>query len=107
VTDPQPVHPQNLADVNADLVLFTHALDAAGTVVGQEDRLDAPAWDWQTGDVIVQVHRFSLRPDLSPGPVVLEVGAYRRADMVRLPVVVNGTTVADRVLLPPVEITEQ
>ena len=107
VTDPQPVRPQNLADVNADLVLFTHALDAAGTVVGQEDRLDAPAWDWQTGDVIVQLHRFSLRPDLSPGPVVLEVGAYRRADMARLPVVVNGTAVADRVLLPPVEITEQ
>ena len=45
VTDPQLLWPQDLSDANAELVLFTHALDATGTIVGQEDRLDAPAWD--------------------------------------------------------------
>jgi len=104
VADPQPLRPRNLADFTEELVLFAHALDVAGTLVGQEDRLDAPAWDWQIGDVIAQLHRFSLRPELSTGPVTLEVGVYRRADLSRLPVLVNGAVVGDRVLLQAVEI---
>jgi len=104
VTDPQPLRPQPLADVTGELVIFTHALDATGTVVGQEDRLDAPAWDWQAGDVIAQMHRFRLPPELPPGPVTLEVGVYRHATLVRLPVLVDGVSVGNRVLLQPVEI---
>ena len=106
VTDSQLLCPRNLSDANEDLVLFTHALDAAGNIVGQEDRLDAPAWDWQVGDAIAQIHRFTLPPDLPAGPIALEVGAYRRADLVRLPVLVDGVIVGDRVLLQPVEIIE-
>jgi hypothetical protein len=90
-----------------ELVLFTHALNAGGAVVGQEDRLDAPAWDWQTGDVIAQLHRFTLPADLPPGTLALEVGVYTEADLVRLPVLVNGAVVGDRVLLQPVEVTSQ
>ncbi|MDY6878023.1 MAG: hypothetical protein SWK90_17715 [Chloroflexota bacterium] len=107
VTDPQQLRLQNLPDANAELVLFTHALDAAATIVAQEDRLDAPAWDWQAGDVIAQLHRFTLPPDISPGPVALKVGAYRRADLTRLPVLVDGIVVSDHVLLQPVEVTRQ
>ncbi len=107
VTDPQPLWPRNLSDADEDLVLFTHALDATGAVVGQEDRLDAPAWDWQAGDVIAQLHRFTLPRDLSPGPVALEVGAYRRADLSRLSVLVGGGVVGDCVLLQPVEVVRE
>jgi hypothetical protein len=107
VTDPQLLRLQDLSDASAELVLFTHALDAAGAIVGQEDRLDAPAWDWQVGDVIAQLHRFTLPPDLPPGPITLEIGAYRRADLTRLPVLVNGQVAGDHVLLPPVEVTHQ
>ncbi len=107
VTDPRSLRSRDSFDVNAELVLFTHALDAAGTVVAQEDRLDAPDWDWQAGDVIAQLHRFTLPPDLPPGPVALEVGAYRRADLTRLPVLANGVVVGDRVLLGPVEVTRK
>jgi hypothetical protein len=107
VTDPQPLRPQDLPDVNVELVLFTHALGEAGTVVAQEDRLDAPAWDWQAGDVIAQLHHFTLPPDLPPGPVALEVGAYRRADLIRLPILVDGVVVGDRVILQPVEVTHK
>ena len=107
VTDPQRVRPQDLSDAGEELVLFTHALDAAGVVVGQEDRLDAPAWDWQAGDVIAQIHRFTLPADLPLGSISLEVGAYRRADLARLPVLVDGSVVGDRVLLQPVEVTHQ
>jgi hypothetical protein len=107
VTSPQSLRPQRLSDVGAELVLFTHALDKADTIVGQEDRLDAPVWDWHAGDVIAQLHRFALRPDLPPGPVALEVGAYRRADLVRLPVLVSGVVVGNRVLLQPVEVVRE
>lgn len=107
VINPQLLRPQNLSDANEDLVLFTHALDAAGNIVGQEDRLDAPAWDWQTGDAIAQIHRFRLPPDLPAGPIALEVGAYRRADLVRLPVLVGGEKVGDAVFLRYVEVVSE
>jgi hypothetical protein len=104
VTDPRPLRPRNLSNAEEDLVLFTHALDGAGTIVGQEDRLDAPAWDWQVGDTVAQIHRFALSPDLPAGPVALEVGVYRRADLARLPVLVDGGVAGDRVLLQSVEV---
>ncbi len=107
VIDSRALQPRGSSDVNAELVLFTHALDARGTVVGQEDRLDAPAWDWQAGDVIVQLHRFTLTSDLPPGPIALEVGVYRRADLARLPVLVDSTIVGDHVLLQPVEVVRE
>jgi hypothetical protein len=92
------------SDANAALVLFTHALNSAGTVVGQADWLDAPAWDWQAGDMIAQLHRFSLPTDLAPGALILEVGAYTPGNLTRLPVIAAGIAVDTRVLLQPVEV---
>jgi hypothetical protein len=85
-------------------VLFTHALNTVGALVAQEDRLDAPAWDWQTGDVIAQLHRFSLPANLALGILTLEVGAYRPTGLDRLPVLVNGVTAGDSILLTHVEV---
>jgi 4-amino-4-deoxy-L-arabinose transferase-like glycosyltransferase len=96
VTDPQSVR-------DTGLVLFTHALNAAGKVVGQEDRLDAPAWDWRPGDVIAQLHRFTLPSDAT-GTLTIEVGAYKPTDLTRLPILVNGVTADNRILLTPVEV---
>lgn len=90
-----------------ELVLFTHALDARGGIVGQEDRLDAPSWDWWAGDAVAQLHRFVLPPDLAPGTLALEVGVYTQPDLARLPVLVNGVATNDRVLLSPVEVIGQ
>jgi hypothetical protein len=104
VIDPAPLRPRNLSNAEEDWVVFTHALDGAGNVVGQEDRLDAPAWDWQAGDAVAQIHRFALQPDLPVGPIVLEVGVYRRSGGFRLPVLADGGVAGDRVLLQPLEI---
>jgi hypothetical protein len=104
VIDPQPLRPRNLSNAEEDLVLFTHALDGTGAIVGQEDRLAAPAWDWRAGDAVVQIHRFALSPDLAVGLIALEVGVYHRADLVRLPVLVDGSVAGDRVLLQSVEV---
>jgi len=78
-------------------VIFVHALGADNIIIGQEDRLDAPAWNWRAGDWIVQLHRFPI--EATPGLYCLEVGIYNREDGQRLPVLVNGTVVDDHVLL--------
>ncbi len=87
--------------------IFVHALDDGGNVVGQEDRLDAPAWNWHPGDAFVQLHCFQVDADTPPGLYRLEVGIYTREDLTRLPVIVNGVEVDDRILLPPVEVVGQ
>ncbi len=104
VTDPARVQPQDLSNAEQELVFFTHALDAAGGIVGQDDRLDAPAWSWQTGDMVTQIHRFALSGDATTGTLDLVVGVYRRSDMTRLPVRVDGTAVGDLIRLTPLEV---
>ncbi len=90
-----------------EVVLFTHLLDPAGSVVAQMDRLDVPSWNWQAGEAFLQVHRFSLPGDLPPGLYVPEVGAYLRRDpSVRLLVEVGPGVVQSRLLLTPVEVVE-
>ena len=90
-----------------EVMLFTHLLDPDGSVVAQADRLDVPAWNWQAGEAFLQVHRFSLPGDLSPGLYVPEVGAYLRRDpSIRLPVSVGPGEAQDRVLLTVVEVVE-
>jgi uncharacterized protein involved in outer membrane biogenesis len=44
-----------------------------------------------------------LRGDLAPGRIQLELGVYDPETMRRLPVVRDGATIADRVLLAPLE----
>lgn len=87
-----------------ELVLFAHLLDDRSQVLAQSDRLDAPAWNWHPGDVVAQAHRFSVPEATPPGRYHLQVGAYCKADGVRLSVLVDGVKVDDRVLLRPVEV---
>jgi 4-amino-4-deoxy-L-arabinose transferase-like glycosyltransferase len=104
VMDPDRLNGPEHAGAGVELVLFTHAVDGEGAVAGQEDRLDAPDWCWHTGDLIAQIHRFRLDPAITTGALLLEVGAYRRDDVMRLPVIVGGNMVGDRVLLPGPEV---
>ena len=90
--------------LDLEAVTFTHLLDDGGQVVGQMDRLDVPSWHWQSGDAFVQLHRFPVDAEATPGLYHLEVGIYTREDLARLPVSVDGTALDDRVLLSPVEI---
>jgi hypothetical protein len=101
-----------------DTVLFTHLLTTGGDppVVAQQDRLDAPAWNWHTGEVFAQVHRLTVGDDVSSGLYPLEVGAYTRPTpspidpeplATRLALYVEGQAVSDRILLPPLRIRTQ
>jgi hypothetical protein len=106
VTNPDLFQAEDLADLGNEPVLFIHALDTTGTLIAQEDRLDAPAWDWQKGDVIAQSHRVVLPRDVHDRLVNLEAGVYRQVDLARLPVLADDQVIGDCVFFSPVEIKE-
>lgn len=99
-TNPDPIRPEDPADVESEPVVFVHVLDREGVLIAQEDRLDAPAWAWKEGDMVLQIHRLKLPPESDHGPLALSVGVYRRADMGRLPVSAGGQVVGDALFLP-------
>jgi 4-amino-4-deoxy-L-arabinose transferase-like glycosyltransferase len=95
------------APCSQEAIVFTHLLDHSSHIVAQIDRLDVPSYYWQPGDAFVQLHRFPVNADVSPGLYHLEIGVYTREDPTRFPVLVNGVAVDDRVLLSPVEVSSQ
>jgi 4-amino-4-deoxy-L-arabinose transferase-like glycosyltransferase len=105
VLDPAALGPLPPQRYGQSASLFAHLLDAAGQVVGQEDRLDVPAWNWQPGDHFLQVHQFTLPPALPAGSYALEVGLYTLPDLVRLPVMTAAGAAGDRILLQSVEVS--
>jgi hypothetical protein len=86
-----------------DWKVFVHLLDAESKELGGVDILNAPPTGWWPGDLIVQVHSFRVHSDAPLGEAYLEVGVYRD-ETGRLPVLVHGQEVGDRVLLAPVTI---
>jgi len=108
----------SLPGPEVDTVLFTHLLAPGGDppVVAQQDRLDAPAWNWHPGEVFAQVHRLVIGDDVAAGLYPLEVGAYTRPapspidpnpPTIRLALFVDGQPVSDHILLPPVQAKSQ
>ncbi len=82
----------------AELVLFTHLLNAENTTITQIDRLDAPSWQWQAGDRFAQIHTLNLPADLPPGNYYLVVGFYTRQGLQRLPI--DAASPITRAMIP-------
>jgi len=100
VRDPSAFAPPPPTEYGYAAVVFVHVLDESDTLIAQEDRLDAPAWDWHPGDVFVQVHRVAWPASGAEGrPARIVVGLYTRADGVRLPLMVDGVVVGDGIEL--------
>jgi hypothetical protein len=95
VDDPASVGPVQPAIEGTDVVLFTHVLDSSGQILVQQDRIDAPSWDWQTGDTVVQIHQLWLPPETEPGEYQSMVGVYDRASGQRLPLLAGEETRAE------------
>jgi hypothetical protein len=87
-----------------DWVSFVHLLDAESNVIGGVDVLHCPPTGWMPGDIVVQVHRFAVDQAAPRGAEAqLEIGLYRRSTG-RLPVIIEGEAVGDRLLLAPVTV---
>jgi 4-amino-4-deoxy-L-arabinose transferase-like glycosyltransferase len=99
----EPVAPRHYGRAAA---LFVHALDAEDEIVAQDDRLDAPAWNWRAGDAFVQIHQIQLDASMPPGSYDLAVGIYNRHTMERLSVVADDFE-GDRVLLDKLEVASK
>ena len=76
-----------------DMVLFTHVLQTDGTILVQRDALDAPSWQWQAGDWVVQIHQFYIPPETAPGSYVAVMGFYDRTSEVRARLANDSDTV--------------
>jgi hypothetical protein len=68
------------------VVLFTHILKADGSILAQHDSLEAPSWNWQAGDVIVQVHPIVIPMETATGVYETAVGLYDQQTGQRLAV---------------------
>jgi hypothetical protein len=83
--------------ITKPLELFVHALDSNAVVAAAADGWGAPPIGWQPDDLIVQVSRLNLAPDA--GPVWIEIGIYDPGSGERLPVIIGGRDVGQRLLL--------
>jgi len=92
VRDPARLGPTRAPTFKTDLNLFTHILNADGSIFLQRDALDAPSWDWQAGDTIIQLHQFAVPPEATVGEYPTEVGLYDRITGERLPVLNSDAT---------------
>jgi len=82
--------------------IFVHLLAADGSVTVQWDGLDVPMEGWRPGDTIIQ-RVFLPLPDVPTGSSYwLQAGVYNPSTLERLPVIVNGSRSADRILLEPI-----
>jgi hypothetical protein len=107
VTDPARVGPPVPPAFETDVVIFTQVLDPAGTVMAQRDSLEAPAWGWQAGDLILQIHPVFIPPETAAGRYETIVGIYDRLSGDRLPVHDDqGQIAGDRVFVVPLVVNE-
>ncbi len=81
--------------VTVPLQMFVHVLGPDGSIVAQQDRLDVPVDGWRAGDVLVQVHHLD-RPAQATS---VELGLYHPDTGQRLPVIVDGREVDQRLSL--------
>ncbi len=80
------------------LQMFVHVLGPAGSIVAQQDRLDAPAEGWRSGDVIAQVQYIDLTPDTAG--LTVAIGLYNPDSGQRLPISAGNRPWGDRLILP-------
>ena len=107
VIDPMPLGPVPPDRYGYDAAIFVQLLDADQQVVVQEDRLDAPAWNWQSGEIVVQTHLLTVGADLASGQYKMLLGLYTRPAIRRLPVQVDGMAQGDVVVLAVLESRDQ
>ncbi len=97
-----------LREMDTAYTVFTHVLDRAEQIRGQQDNPPVagtyPTTLWVPGEVVVDRYDITIRGDTPPGMHVIEVGLYDPANMQRLPVLDPSGALGDRILLGQIEI---
>jgi hypothetical protein len=73
-----------------NLAVFVHLVDAQNQVVTQFDGFAALVDRLAPGDIVVQLHTLALPATLARGNYRLELGAYTRDDLQRLPLNIDA-----------------
>jgi hypothetical protein len=107
IRDPDRLGPVPETAYGPHAAIFVHAIDSAGAIVSQEDRLDAPPWSWRAGDAFIQMHQIQIPSDASLGNYGLAVGVYNKHDSKRLPALLESVEVGDHVLLEGPKVTDR
>ena len=108
VTDPAMAGPVVPPAFETDMVLFTHVINETGDIIAQQDSLEAPSWDWQAGDVFIQMHPVFIPDGVRPGLYETTVGIYDRSSGERLPLLNSaGEIVDNRAFVVPLSVNER
>ncbi|MEA3345598.1 MAG: glycosyltransferase family 39 protein [Chloroflexota bacterium] len=97
---------QCLKEMNTSYTVFTHVLDADGSIVGQWDSIPQgstlPTTTWMPGEFVADHYQIPVAEDAPPGPYHIEVGMYDVHTGRRLPVVRAGgeRLPGDRIMIP-------
>jgi hypothetical protein len=115
---PDPVHPggslyltlhwQALEQPDRAYTVFTHLVDAAGVLRGQQDNMplqnSLPTTCWRPGEFIADPYAIVVPPDAAPGEYTIRVGMYDLTTGERLTVTGPTEHPADQIILGPVQI---
>jgi len=108
---------QTEATISIRYKVFTHLLGEQynqttnNFLWGQQDNEplngQMPTTTWTPGTIIADPYSIPVAADAPPGPYQIEVGLYGLVDGERLPVLLNGTALDNRVLLTSVEVVNR
>jgi len=108
---------QTGATISIRYKVFTHLLGEQynqttnNFLWGQQDNEplngQMPTTTWTPGTIIADPYSIPVAADAPPGPYQIEVGLYGLVDGERLPVLLNGTALDNRVLLTSVEVVNR
>jgi hypothetical protein len=83
--------------LRTDYTVFVHLLDAQNDILAQGDALpragDYPTHAWSMGDIVIDVHQFSIDRARLANVAHIAVGMYNPADGKRLPVSTGGDAI--------------
>ena len=88
------------------LKAFVHLTDprSGDKLIAQSDGLDAPTEFWRSGDVIVQLHRFTVPANAGPGMYHLKLGVYNPETGARAQFLAADQPSGDHILLLDIEV---
>jgi hypothetical protein len=88
------------------LSFFVHVLDQQGRIATQWDGYTYSPNYVRPGDIIAQVHFIPIPADFAEGTYRLQLGMYQSLTGERLPIVIDGQPIGDRIWLQTIEISK-